>query len=388
MNTSSEAGNSADFGMRHDITDHYSEANIPEIISIYENEIPSFVEIELERLYSNVYSTLARFNIYGTATNASTYVVKKGDVITAIFIFREERGEIKLINQQIEIDASDILMFVKTIFSRYQSVKIISFYAINTNIQKIHFPFQKFNVLEENVIFLPATLDKYLASLSANFRYQLRDREKKLKKQFPSFRYESFSKLEVSEQLVREIIRLTRLRMAVKKKAAYINEADIGFIIQLVRAYGSVYVATIDGRICAGTIWYRVGRRNHMHVIAHDPAYDQYMLGNQINFFAVCDCITHGGHECWMMGGGAYKLRFLAFPIHFDTLVIFRSRTQFLLNLPRVSATAARIWQRRTKQKLVQLAQGDSFVARLVAKGLILARSIKRFGLSIGGLRK
>jgi hypothetical protein len=389
MNALDNAGNDVDCRMYRDLDNRYPEKNISAKISIYENEIPEFVEVKLEQLYGNIYSTLARFHIYGAVTNASTYVARKGEVITAIFIFSEERGEIKIINQQVEIDAADIVMFAETIFSKYRSAKIISFYAINTNIPRLHFPFQKFNTLKENIIFLPATLEEYMASLSTSFRYQLRDREKKLRRKFPSFRYESFSKSEVSEQLVREIVNLTCMRMAVKKKAPYINEADIGLIVQLTRVYGSVYIATIDGQICAGTIWYRVGRRNHMHIIAHDPAYDKYMLGNQIAFSAVRDCIACGGRECWLMSGGeAYKSRFLAIPMHLDSLVIFRSRAQFMLNLPRVSATAVGILLRQVKKKLVQSAQGDRFLAHLAVKGLTLARSIKHFFLATAGRRK
>src|SRR3954468_17357199 len=72
-------------------------------VSIYEKQVPDFVARELERLYEAVYCTVARFDIYGEAWEASTYVARAHGAVVCVILFRLERGVVKVINQQIAI---------------------------------------------------------------------------------------------------------------------------------------------------------------------------------------------------------------------------------------------------------------------------------------------
>jgi hypothetical protein len=348
-------------------------------VRIYEDEIPDFIGPELERLYETVYCTLRRFQIYGEIDNASTYVARTGGAITCIILFRIERNIAKVINQQIAIAAADLRIFVDAIFDKYPSVSIISFFTLDTEINRFCRPFQKFKSLEENIVVLPPTREGYAANLHQGRLKRIQVGERKLKRDHPGFGFRVLAGTEVDEQTLRQIVLLAGARMAAKDQSAYISEADIGKILQLIHACGFVAVLTIDGVIRGGNVFYGVRGRYFMHIIAHDPDYDKYMLGNLVQYWVACFCIERKGRECWLMGGGAeHKKSFGASPKYFDSLVIYRSRLHYLSAVRRVMDGAARHSFHRFKQNLLERAQTERGHGRAAARCLELARWIKQ----------
>jgi hypothetical protein len=351
-------------------------------ITIHENEIPGFVERELEVLYESIYCTLARLRIYDQPLDVSTYVGRRGAAIKAVFLFRHDGDEIQVLNQQVTISEEDIREFAAAVFSRYQSARVISFYAIDTKLDRLPFPFQKYPEVDENVVFLPSSGEAYLASMSANFRTTVQRSERRTLKQFPTFRYQVFSKDEVDEEQVREIIRMARARMVVKQKKAYVGEEHLDNLMRLIRTHGYVGVATVDGKLCGGSVWYWVGRRNFLHIIAHDPQFDQYKLGNQTLLMGILYWIGRGGRECWLMGGSeAHKSKFRAVPRCLESVVVYRSREAFLHHWRRASAVATRRLVYRVGHGIRERAGGEGLEARFFMRCLEIGRSLKRLGL-------
>jgi hypothetical protein len=350
-------------------------------IEIYEHDVPAFVERELEGIYECIYCTLARLRIYDPPAGASTYVARAEGRISAVFLFRQEKDEIKVLNQQIAISQEELRKFADAVFSRYTSARLISFYAINTKIDDFPFVCQQYSALEENVLRLPATADDYLASISANFRSTLRRAEKRTKKDFPSFRAEVVSTTDVGEDMVRNLISLAGARMAAKQKKAYIGEEHLGSIMRLIRTHGYVVAARVNGKVCGGSIWYCVGRRAFLHIIAHDPRFDQYMLGNQVLLAGVLHWIARGGRECWLMGGSrAHKAKFKTVPQYLDSMLIYRSRLQQLFHWRRASVAAAKRLMHRVRHQVREQAGRDSMSAPFFTMCLALGRSLKRLG--------
>jgi hypothetical protein len=348
-------------------------------VSIYEDQIPEFVAGALENLYESVYCTLARFKIYGEADGASTYVVRARGNIICVILFRIEGNTAKVINQQIQIGQDELIRFARTIFAKYRKVRVILLYAIDTNIERFPFLFQKFAALEENVVSLPASGAEYLASISQNLLKRIRSGERKLEREHPQSRFEVLSGPAVSEQVLRDIVALAGARMASKQQSAYLGEEQIGKILRLIHEYGHVGVLIIDGVIRAGNIFYGVGTRYFMHVIAHDPEYDKYMLGHIVQYKAACHCIEQGGRECWLMGGGREnKARFGAFPAYFDSIDIYRSRFHLLLGLRRLCSGTARKVLHGAKVNLSRLGRAGHRSGRIAATGLALARAVRQ----------
>jgi hypothetical protein len=155
-------------------------------VSCYENEIPAFVEHELERLYENLYSSLEKFRIYGDIDNVSTYAVHKGCELITLFLFRLEKNKVKVLNELIQISEEDVCRFENYIFSRFKSVEVILFSTIRTDIQKLPYPYQRFNCSEDIVITLPETIKEYFARLGKSTRRSSKPHHT-FAQNFPSF---------------------------------------------------------------------------------------------------------------------------------------------------------------------------------------------------------
>jgi hypothetical protein len=349
-------------------------------VSVYESAVPAFVGRELERLYESLYSTLLRLDIYDNLDQVCTYVEKTGGTISAVLLYQRADGVVRVLNQQIGLASATIARFCDVLFARYIGLRQISFYALRSKVERLPFPFQQFRALDENVLVLPATAQAYFASLSGTFRKNLRVADRRMRQKFPSFRYQVLSGAEVTEATLRDIIRMTGQRMAFKKKSAYIGVDETIRLLPLLRAYGTVGVATVDGRLCGANIWYRVGSHCFMHLIAHDPQYNAQMLGNYLVYLGLGDAIAQGGRECWLMGGGqANKARFGAVPRALASVVVYRSRLHYLVDWRRIAQRALREFLRERKKALAALAYGSSPAARAARTGLSLWRAIQRW---------
>lgn len=345
-------------------------------VSIYERSIPHFVRDELERLYESVYCTLSRLSIYGDLEDVSTYVEETAAGVSAVLLFRHERFVVKVLNQQVDLSVEVINRFSTILFSRYGDVRKITFYALRSKIVQLRFPFFQYPSLNENLLELPTMVEEYVAGLSSKFRANLRAAERNIQKKFPSFRYRMIQGAEITESELRDIISLTEQRMAFKEKPNYIQEEEIERLMRIIRAYGRVGIATIDQRICGGNIWYRVGSRCFMHLIAHDPQYNSMMLGNYLVYLGFCDAIQTGVRKCWLMGGGdENKARFGAARISLESLLVYRSRLCYWLDWQQLLHRAQ--LKKENIRKTVSIARSWLSIRYHVC-ALLIRRAIKR----------
>jgi hypothetical protein len=160
--------------------------------SFHEGEIPALVESELERLYQNPMTTLARFAIYEAAPNASTYIERIVGEIVTVLLFRRERHHLTVYNEQVALPAASISRFARAVYARYPSVYRIDFYAIATDGAAIAYPFLQHECLEDIVLSLPPSPDDYLAMLGKNTRSEIKRYLGKIRRDFPSFRFDVF----------------------------------------------------------------------------------------------------------------------------------------------------------------------------------------------------
>jgi hypothetical protein len=348
-------------------------------VTFYDNAIPDFVERELERLYESVYCTIARFGIYGEADGASTYVARVKGAVVCVILFRIEGSVVRVINQQVKLSGDDLRGFADAVFARYSAARRIAFYAIDAGIERFHLPSLRYQALEENILALPRTRDEYTASLNQNLHKRLQSGERKLKRDFPDHGFRILRGREVNEETLRQVLAMAGARMASKQQDSYIREEDVGKILRLIHAYGYVGALTINGVIRGGNVFYGVGGRYFMHVIAHDPEYDKYMLGHMVQYLSACYCIDMGGRECCLMGGGREnKGRFRAYPKYLDSVDIYRSRLRFLLDARRVLSGTWRRFFYRTREDFLQLADSDTRAGQRAARVLDFVRGIKK----------
>jgi CelD/BcsL family acetyltransferase involved in cellulose biosynthesis len=311
-------------------------------VSFYDNEVPAFVEDELERLYECVMTTVARFDIYGAAPGASTYVVREHGLVTALLLFRREARQVVVYNEQVTLGRSELNRFADAVFARYPMVRRIAFHAIDAPPRGIRYPMLRRECLEDIRLALPASTDEYMASLGSHTRGAIRRYRRHLQRDFPSFRFQVYDGSEASAEQVRQVVALNHARMREKGLASYYTEAAIEQLLQLVRKYGLLCVATIDGRICGGAICMRVGSTYQLAVLAHDPRFNAYRLGRLCCCFSICHAIEQGGAR-YVFGWSRYDYKFKLLgrlkPLY--RVVLWRSRLHMLRDAALVARIAA-----------------------------------------------
>jgi hypothetical protein len=346
-------------------------------ISYYENEIPPLVQTEMEGLYQNTFSSTAAEHV--NSLNTSTYVVYNGASPVTIFLFRREKNRVKVLNGAIKITAEEIERFANFIFVQFESVKVISFQSIQADGSALLFPHQQFNASEDIVLTLPDTAEAYLGSLGKSTRKYIKYHLNRPKRHFPTYTFKIYEKDEIDEQLIHDIIDFNTARMGDKNKISTIDQRHRNWMLKTARTYGFVGVTVIDGRVCAGVFCSRIGANYFMHIIAHDPAYNDFRLGTLCCYMTICETIARAGKEFhFLWGDGDYKYRLLGVKRDLDNLTVYRSRTQYFFNLGLVLKNASADRIRRLKFSLEKNANSNTFSARLTYKFLNVLHAAKR----------
>lgn len=303
-------------------------------ISLFENDIPDSIEHDLECLYQHLYSTLAHHRAYGgLGPGTIAYVARRNDIPVAVLLLRHEKNTVRVLNEQIQIDPRELNRFARYVFTHFPSVNVVLFHAVRTEAQRIRFPCQHFLCTEDIVLDLPAKVDDYRARMGKATRSYLNRYMNKLHRDFPSARHEVYQQDEIDRCHLQQIIDMNRARMADRNRESYIDDMEAERIINLAQRCGMLSVITIDGRVCAGAINFRIGDHYFLKVVAHDSVYNDYRLGTLCCYLAICECIARGGKEYhFLWGRYDYKYRLLGVQRDLDHVAVYRSRTHMLLN--------------------------------------------------------
>lgn len=340
-------------------------------VSCYENEVPPFVQDEMDRLYGNIYSSLAHLRASGKVSlrDTSTYVVREIEKIKVILLFRHEKGRVRVINEVIAISEPEIRRFVHFMFSTFEVVSVIVFNAIETDIRRVEHPFQRFNYLEDIVVSLPDSTQTYLASLGKGMRRNIKRYTSKLMQDYPTYCHTIQVMQNVNEENIRAIVQLNKARMAGKNKVSLID--DVESLVNQAKVNGLICVITIEGKVCAGAISFQAGQNYFLNILAHDSQYDGYSLGTLCCYLTINECIERGGKEFhFLWGRYPYKYALSGVQRDLDYLAIYRSRFHFFMhfNMALMGEYKSRI--RRLMLWLHQAKQRQDFVGRFVNRAL------------------
>ncbi len=305
-------------------------------VTCHENHVPPFVEKEMERLYESIYSSPKYFRVFHSLENLSTYEVRRNGISIAILLFLRERRQVTVLNEVMRIDDMEIARFVDYIFSRFKAVSLISFRAIETRMQWLHFPCQSYNCCEDVVVSLPSSVAEYVANLGSATRKTIKKYLSRMQRDFPSYEVRVFTNEKIELFTIQEIFGLKKARMRSKNEAFAICDEKIEQIFNLAKICGLVNVILIDGRMCAGSISYRVGAHYFLQINTHDPDYNDYRLGTLSCFVTICECISRNACACHLLWGRSdYKFRLLGVQRDLENLTVYRSKTSLLLHCNR-----------------------------------------------------
>jgi hypothetical protein len=300
-------------------------------VSLHTDGLPSGVASEMDWLYQNLFSSSAMFRTHGPASGVQTYVVRRAGQAVTILAFRIEGARVHVMNEQIALSGEEIERFARFIFEQLPRIRGIVFKAVQTSRKEFTFPHQRFGFTNDIVLALPATPEAYLDGLGKSTRDNIKRYLKLCKRDFPSFTFESLDGWDTPEDTLRAIVAFNHERMAGKSKVSGLTDAESTRLIALARTCGMVSTVRIEGRVCAGTICYRVGDNFFMRVIAHDSRHDNHRLGLLCCYLTICECIRRNGrHYHFLWGREEYKYRLLGQQRDFDTLTLYRSRLAYL----------------------------------------------------------
>ncbi len=355
-----------------------------ETIACHYSGIPAYVGHELDRLYGTRYACMPHFRHYGDMEGVHTYVVRAGDEALTVFLFRCEGRRVRVLNEGIRVGCEEADIFADYVFNVFPATDVIYFHFVETEPGKHQRPYLRAQCAQDLVLPLPATTQAYFESLGASTRKTLKNRINRLKREFPSFSYCVKECAEVDEQDVRTIIALNRVRMASLDKSSSIDAEEEERIVRYVQDCGFVIVLTIDGKLCAGAINYRIGRHFSARILAHDAHYDEQRLGFVCAYLAVCECIEHGAVANFYFGWGdnPYKFSLGAVPRPLSGVFIYRSLASRLRHAGMALKLVVASIKFRIRQGILDAARRDdgSYFSSLSIKMLELVRSFKSQG--------
>lgn len=356
-------------------------------ISRYDDEVPAFAGPEIDRLYGHLYCSPSYFEVARELDGASTYVARKGNDPVAILLYKRTGNEVTVVSDYVKLDEKEIRRFADYIFSAFNSVKLVSFRKLQADIDYLGYPSHAVTCTEDMVVTLPPTVKEYEAAVGKNMRRNIKRYTSALVKDFPSYRYQLYLEGDVSEQHIRDIVALSCMRMKSKNIVPRFNEEETQWIVDFAKKCGIVGVATIDGRVCAGAIGFRMGENCFMHVIAHDVKYNDYSLGILCYYHTICEGIVRKAKRFHLLQGRyGYKYRLLAQRHDLVHLDIYCSRLQAMAHAKRILTQEIRGRIQLTKKWLLHdVERKDGKAYRLLGRAVTALRTLKRSGQSSAG---
>lgn len=302
-------------------------------ITCFENEVPSFIGPELERLYASLYASLPFFQVYGDMKNVSTYIARRGNEISSVLLFSLENGKVRVLNEMIGVDEKEIIPFANYIFENFPSARQIVFQAVATRAAKLPLSIQRSYYTDDIVLELPATEEEYVANLGKSTRKNIKHHLSRSKRTFPSFQHQVHVAEDANEEDIRTIVEFNKLRMAGKNRISSLDDQETERIIKLVKLCGFISVIKIEGRICAGAIYFRVADHYFTLVNAHDPEYDDFRLGTLCCYLTILECIRRNGRQFhFLWGRYEYKFALLGVCRKLEQISIYRSSLHVMLD--------------------------------------------------------
>ncbi len=308
------------------------------VSEIYEFAVPAFAEAALERLYGSMYASLRHLQLCDVGRPLPhTWVGYRHGEIIGVLLFRIRGTQAIVLTEMLALSADVAEEFCRALFSRFAYAQSACFNAVALPepLQRLRSQSAAFS--ENYVITLPPSVDDYLAALGKSTRKTLRGYGNRLQRELPGLRWQvrAAATLRSDElrRLVRQLQTFKRDSMAARGKQADSSRHETARLLTLVAERGIVGTATVNGRLCAGSLACRFGDNYVMLLAAADPALASYRLGMLCCFWSVCDCVRDGARECHLLWGRyQYKEQLLGVPVALHRVMVYRSLLRMALS--------------------------------------------------------
>jgi hypothetical protein len=341
--------------------------------------VPPSLEAELGQLYHHINSSLCHYAVARRARHAHAYVARRGGHPIAIFLFEREDRSIMVFNEMMQLAPAEIERFAQVMFSRFPSVDRISFSKIGKDIGALRLPWQQYGDSEDIVVSLPETPDAYLSSLGSKLRHNIKHQMKAIAAEFPGFCFKTYENGAIDEHHVSGLINLKKTNMDEKRIKFGITQEEAAWMIECAKTNGLLIVALLDGKVCGGSLSFRIGDHYFSHLNGYDPRFAKYSLGMLCCYLAIKEQIQRGAKEAHLLWGrNPYKFKLLGAPRDMANLDVYRSRIQYVRYLNRVLRNALDDFIVRQKRILLENEHRRGFLPSLAAGIVKAMRKIKR----------
>jgi hypothetical protein len=296
--------------------------------------LPEWIWSDVERLYQSVFSSrvmLEKPELIGTILYA--WVEKNEQQITDILLFRNDGCTTRVANEVIAFSSGVIERFSNAVFLNYPIIQFIRLHSIKLQSELKKIAAFKSEFSEDYVLTLPASKERWVASLSSRTRERLRMYVRQAKDTKNSISLSISQRGEIDESEVRYLLKLNQDRMQQKGKSYGISALEEDRICRELKIVGYLFLLKKKDQICAGLLCSVVGNDIYMHVLAHDTKYDALRLGWVCCYQAVEHLISENFQRIhFLWGHYDYKKKMGAKPIELYRVLIVRSLTKSLLH--------------------------------------------------------
>jgi hypothetical protein len=177
------------------------------------------------------------------------------------------------------------------------------------------------------------------------------------------------------------LVDLKRANMDEKRIKFSITPEETAWMIELAKTHGMLIVALLDGKVCGGSLSFRLGDHYFSHLNGYDVRFAKYSLGMLCCYLAVKEQIQRGAKEAHLSWGrNQYKFKLLGVQRDLANLDIYRSRMKHYRHVNRVLGNAMRDFVEEQKLKLLENEHRSGFLPSLAGRIVKTMRKIKRSG--------
>lgn len=278
-----------------------------------QSSISADTSLKLEELYGSSYAVKAYVDIYHSLTQKYTLTIfESPSVIRHIFIFEMQSRTINVLNNLCKIENKFIELFCLKCFENFERVNSVSFtnLYIEPKINSLKFYISRFS--DDYVIFLPEHFEAYRSMLGRNIKRNLASSINRVKRDFPDFDFTILEKEEIPFSLIENASVLSKKRMKEKGRVSAFTRKEVDKYYRRMQAHGYVSRLMINGKVATVIINTVVKEKLYFHVVAHDPKYNYYRLGQVALYLTIQSFIEKGGKEFHLLWGEySYKYKFM-----------------------------------------------------------------------------
>ncbi len=334
--------------------------------------LPGYVWPALEKHSQSIFCTEPHLRIHGSLTSdIEAWVMRRDGRIAGLWLFRRHGRKACVLNEVMAASVSEVEQFADALFASFSELDVIELHAVHLVDEQTRHPalrtryapqlrrmptpssalddsempgmeeaqggdapsrptarpWQRACVSEDFVLALPASVDDWHASLSARTREKLRQCLRRAQRGEPTLSFRVFNDADISEHQVRAVLKMSRARMRAKGRTYGMDAREERRLCALMRERGQLAAIEVDGHMRAGLLCTLAGNDVYMHVIAHDPAFDELRLGYLCCILCIEAAIAqrmHRFHFLW--GWYDYKVRLGGQRQTLEHALLWRSR--------------------------------------------------------------